>query len=266
VVEPQFQSAAEFHESLARVYVWSNVVCSEGKFTNDDAPLHAFHLREEYPADIPDCFPQDGRFGFIDKTGRAVIPPQFVDAQNFAEELAAVVQAGINQYGYIDRTEQTVVQPRFNQAGPFSEGLAAVETRSRVVGDQVVDIAWGFIDKTEALRIPDKYEFAGNFSEGLARVTIKSGVSNGYIDHSGKMVIPARFTEAWDFSEGLAVVCSDECIYINRSGKAVLKKYYASWPFSDGLTVIARPPIDYDDPKYYIDKKGRVIAPYSIYK
>jgi len=51
------------------------------------------------------------------------------------------------QYGYIDRTGHIVIAPRFHQAGPFSEGLAAVETSTRVVGNQVVDIAWGFIAK-----------------------------------------------------------------------------------------------------------------------
>jgi hypothetical protein len=179
--------------------------------------------------------------------------------------LAAVVLQDSSQYGYIDQSGQLVIPPRFLDARPFSEGLAAVETRSRIINNQVVDIAWGFIDKKGRLRIPDKFEFAGNFSEGLARVAIKSGVSHGYIDHSGKMVIPARFTEAWDFSNGLAPVCSDElgCVYINRSGNWVLKKYNASWPFSDGLAVIG---VSFEDHKFYIDRRGRKIASYSTEK
>jgi hypothetical protein len=154
-----------------------------------------------------------------------------------------------------------VIPPRFNQAGPFSEGLAAVETSARVVGNQVVDIAWGFIDKSGALKIPDKYNFAGNFSEGLARVAIKMGVSMGYIDRDGKMIILPKFSQAWDFSDGLAAACSDECVYIDRSGDAVLAHVSAWWPFSDGLAVIGM-----YAPQVYIDKKGRVIAPYSSAK
>jgi hypothetical protein len=151
-----------------------------------------------------------------------------------------------------------VIPPRFHQAGPFSEGLAAVETSARVVGNQVVDIAWGFIDQAGVFKIPDRYSFVGNFSGGLARVAIKLGVSEGYIDRDGKMIIPARFTEAWDFSDGLATVCSDECFYIDRSGTRVLKDFHAWWPFSDGLAVIGL-----RAPQVYIDKNGRVIAPYA---
>jgi hypothetical protein len=150
-----------------------------------------------------------------------------------------------------------VISPRFHQAGPFSDGLAAVETSARVVGNQVVDIAWGFIAKAGVLKIPDKYNFAGNFSEGLARVAIKLGVSMGYINRDGTMIIAPKFMEAFDFSDGLAAACSDECVYIDRSGSAVLTDFDAYWPFSDGLAVVGD-----RDSQVYIDKKGRVIAPY----
>ena len=260
VIEPHFQSAGEFHQGLARIHLWSKVACTSGEFTSDDAPLYAFHLLEDDKSDLVSCFPQGGKFGYIDKTGKVVIAPQFFVAQDFAEGLAAVrvEETSDSKYGYIDRTGHMVIAPRFHQAGSFSEGLAAVETSARVVGNQVVDIAWGFIDKAGVLEIPDTYNFAGNFSEGLARVAIKLGVSVGYIDRDGKMIIPARFTQAWDFSDGLAAVCSDECFYIERSGAAVLKNFHAWWPFSDGLAVIGL-----QDPQVYIDKRGRVIAPYA---
>lgn len=259
VIEPRFQSAGEFHEGLARVHIWSKVACTSGEFTNDAAPLYAFHLLGD-KSEHPDCFPKGGKFGYIDKTGKTVITPQFFVAEDFAEGLAVVRvdETADSKSGYIDRTGRMVIPPRFNQAGPFSEGLAAVETSARVVGNQVVDIAWGFIDKSGALKIPDKYNFAGNFSEGLARVAIKMGVSMGYIDRDGKMIIPPRFSQAWDFSDGLAAACSDECVYIDRSGDAALAHVNAWWPFSDGLAVIGM-----YAPQVYIDKKGRVIAPYS---
>jgi len=260
VIEPRFQSAGEFHEGLARIHLWSKVACPSGEFTSDDAPLWAFHLLEDDKSDLPGCFPQGGKFGYIDKAGKVVIAPQFFMAQDFAEGLATVrvEETSDSKYGYIDRTGHMVITPRFHQAGPFSEGLAAVETSARVVGNQVVDIAWGFIDKAGVLKIPDRYNFAGNFSEGLARVAIKLDASVGYINHDGKMIIPAEFEQAWDFSDGLAAVCADECVYIDRSGSTVLSNYHAWWPFSDGLAVVG-----IRDPQVYIDKKGRVIAPYS---
>jgi hypothetical protein len=240
--------------------IWSKVACTSGQFTSDDAPLWAFHLLEDDKSDSPGCFPQGGKFGYIDKTGKVVIAPQFFVAQDFAEGRAAVrvEETKDSKFGYIDRTGHMVIEPRFNQAEAFSEGLAAVETSARVVGNRVLDIRWGFINKSGVLKIPDQYEFAGNFSEGLARVAIKLGVSMGYIDRDGKMIISASFSEAWDFSEGLAAVCSDECVYIDQSGSRALERYRAWWPFSDGLAVIGL-----TDPQVYVDKKGRVIAPYA---
>ncbi len=108
------------------------------------------------------------------------------------------------------------------------------------------------------MRIPDKFNFVGQFSEGLARAAINLGESVGYVDHDGKMVIPAIYTQVWDFSEGLAAVCADECCYIDRSGSPALKNFRAWWPFKDGLAVIGFHP-----PQDYVDKRGRVIAPYS---
>ncbi len=259
-VEPRFQSAGEFHQGLARVHLWTKVHCRSGNFTSDNAPLYAFHLPEDDNSDLPDCFPQGGKFGYIDKAGTVVIAPQFLVAQDFSEGLAAVrvEETADSKFGYIDRSGKMVIAPRFNQAEPFSEGLAAVETSARVVGNQVVDIAWGFIDKSGALKIQDRYGDASNFSEGLARVAIQPGVGMGYIDRDGKMMIPPMFDEAWDFSDGLAAVCSDECVYIDRSGSVVLKDFQTSWSFSDGLVVSG-----FSAPQVYIDKKGRVIAPYS---
>jgi hypothetical protein len=161
--------------------------------------------------------------------------------------------------GYIDHSGTLVIRPAFIEAGPFSEGRAAVETSARVVGNQVVDITWGFIDKSGALVIPAKYQFAGNFSEGLARVAIRLGESMGYVDRDGKMVISLVYQQAGDFSDGLATVVKEQWMYIDRSGKQVLKGRGGHWPFSDGLAVIGLPP----GPQLYIDKRGRVVAPYE---
>jgi WG containing repeat len=260
VVEPRYQSAGEFHEGLARVHLWTKVFCLSGEFTSDDAPLYAFQLPEDDNSELRRCFPQGGKFGYIDKTGKVVIAPQFFIAQDFSEGLAAVrvEESAVGKFGYIDRTGRMVIPPRFNQARPFSEGLSAVETSAQVVGNQVVDTAWGFIDRAGVMKIPDKYNFADSFSEGLAQVAIKPGVSMGYMNHDGKFVIPPGFSEAWSFSDGFAAVCSEECFYVNRSGTAVLKGFSARWPFSDGLVVIGL-----DGPQVYVDKNGRVVARYS---
>ena len=264
VIEPRFQAAGEFHEGLARVYAWNKTQCGGVEFTSENAPWYAFRFYEDSGLDSGGCFAKEGRFGYIDKSGKVVVARQFIVAKDFSEGMAVVrvdTTSACN-FGYIDRTGRIAISLRFCQAGPFSEGLAAVETSARVVGNRVVDIAWGFIDKMGDLRIPDRYQNAGDFSQGLARVEVGSGAM-GYIDRGGTMAIPARFNEAWDFSEGLAVACDDDCVYIDQSGSPVprlskLKDKGVWWPFSDGLAVLGM-----RAPQVYVDKKGRVIAPYN---
>ncbi|EMJ63935.1 WG repeat-containing protein [Leptospira sp. P2653] len=62
------------------------------------------------------------KYGYIDKTGKFIIPSQFDNAHSFSEGLAAV-QIG-KKWGFIDKTGNFVIQPRFDIASHFSGGLA----------------------------------------------------------------------------------------------------------------------------------------------
>src|SRR4051812_24158111 len=64
---------------------------------------------------------QDGKLGFIDKTGKVVITPQFdstvrEDGICFSEGLAAVLVG--DKWGYIDKTGKFVIPPKFKQTYP----------------------------------------------------------------------------------------------------------------------------------------------------
>jgi len=58
------------------------------------------------------------------------IPPQYDDARDFSEGLAAVRVGG--KWGYIDRSGKMVIPPRFLRAEPFRGGLAVVDTSQRL--------------------------------------------------------------------------------------------------------------------------------------
>ena len=75
------------------------------------------------------------KFGYISEA-KVVIKPQFDDAKEFTEGLAAVKLD--KKWGYIDRTGRYVIKPRFDYACSFAEGLAAVK----------LDKKWGYIDRT----------------------------------------------------------------------------------------------------------------------
>jgi hypothetical protein len=60
--------------------------------------------------DLPTLFPikQLDKWGFIDRTGKLVIPPQFFHARNFSDGLAPVWLSP--RRGYIDKTGKFVWQ------------------------------------------------------------------------------------------------------------------------------------------------------------
>src|SRR5882724_4496283 len=114
---------------------------------------------------------KDSQWGFIDRTGKIVIPLQFDGANDFHEGLALVTTNGKKLF--IDQTGLVLITPQFDIIHDFFEGVAAVN-----IGET---------------RIPNL---------GL----ISNPGKWGYIDRAGKLVLPLRFTHAEDFSEGLAGV------------------------------------------------------------
>lgn len=71
----------------------------------------------------------NGRYGFIDREGKFVVPPRFEAASFFWEGLAPVRFNG--RWGYIDKSGALVIGYQFDAAGAFIQGLARVEVRGR---------------------------------------------------------------------------------------------------------------------------------------
>ena len=84
-----------------------------------------------------------GKWGYLDKQGHFVVPPQFDVAQDFAEGLAAVEIGGekTGKWGYIDLTGHYVVNPQFDWTTGFGEGLAAVQIGNDKTGKWATSIS-----------------------------------------------------------------------------------------------------------------------------
>jgi len=150
-----------------------------------------------------------GKFGFIDKTGRLVIPAEFEDAHDFSDGLASVSTVGGN-WCFIDGRGQFALNPQYSLAGSFFKGLAPV---MQGVG---YGLKWGYVDKRGRIIIERQFDFAGEFTQdGLAAVRV--GDNYGFINRRGSLVIPPRFRLAFDFSEGLVVVeRNGKWVYVNK--------------------------------------------------
>ena len=183
-----------------------------------------------------------GKYGYIDKTGKVVIPCRWESAGSFSEGLAGVKDAN-GKWGNVDKTGKVVIPCQWEAANLFSEGL----TRVKDANGKLV-----YIDKTGKVVIPCQWEDIWSFREGLAVVKDANG-KYGYIDKTGKVAIPCQWEGAWPFSDGLAKVkdANGKWGYIDKTGKIVIPcQWEASNSFSEGLARLL-----YD----YIDKTGKVL-------
>jgi hypothetical protein len=168
-------------------------------------------------------------------------------AQSTPEYLLPVQQNG--KWGYINRSGEVVIKPQFNSAELFADGLALVRYSPRKkagkAGEKKVEPAGGigFIDQTGKVVVEldsPLYLDGDSFSEGLVQYSTNEpgkGTAYGYIDTNGKIQIKARFTVAHSFVEGLAAVCIDrKCGFIDKTGEfAIEPKYGVTMPFSEEL-------------------------------
>ncbi len=155
---------------------------------------------------------QDGRWGYIDRSGEYIIQSRFEWAEPFSEGLAAVKYDGY--YGFIDHSGAFVIEPRFLAARYFSMDLAPVK----------VEEGWLYIDQNGNVVIAGPFEMAESFSSvaGLAAVRVEG--KWGFIDDEGSMIMDPRFDDAWAFvvvgtSLEAAVRLEGDWVYIDTSGQ-----------------------------------------------
>jgi hypothetical protein len=260
VIPPKFGGelwmGGQFSNRMARIHVNTaepprfccrfGYINAEGRVIVEPQYWEAKDFSEELAAVLV-----DDRWGYIDKEGRMVLGPKWIAADSFSEGLAAVYEDGVGQ-GYIDRTGQMVIRLEGATApGQFHEGMAQVVLTSE--DGFGGEFGLGYIDRGGRLAVPGPFEKAGDFSEGLAPV--QAGGKWGYIDRTGRFAIESIYDWAGGFSEGTAVVgTGDKAWFIDRSGKKVGECPPQSCNFHEGLATF-----ESGGRWGYIDRAGRVV-------
>lgn len=124
---------------------------------------------------------QNNSWGFIDGTGKLVIPLEYEEVGRFSEGLVGFTEN--NKGGYLDKEGKIVVSSIYENIDLFSEGLAAVQK----------DNMWGYIGKKGEVIIPIMYSSANRFEKGVAYVS--KGENSFYIDKTGKQVAEPTFSQ-----------------------------------------------------------------------
>ncbi len=154
VISPRFVHGEPFHEGLALVYTtwgvnvlgraegWdlfrrAGYIDHTGKFVIEARLTeNAESFSEGVAAFQPGvATPGNSKWGYLDKTGKWAIKPQFEIATDFSEGLAAVeVLTGkeasqkepTHKWGYIEHSGNFAIRPQFFGAKPFRNGIARV--------------------------------------------------------------------------------------------------------------------------------------------
>lgn len=205
VIGAKYDRAFPFSENLALVAI--------GK-TNDDKSSFT------------------GKYGFIDKSGREIIPLQYDYAESFSDGLAKVgkIDASSNKilYGFINSRGDEIISLIYEDAKSFSDGLAVVKWQGK----------WGAINDKGAPQIPLKYESLLEFSDGLAAFQMNGKF--GFINKSGEEIIPAIYDFAGKNSDNSAPVKKDgKAFFIDKQGKEIFGfRYETASNFSEGLAFV----------------------------
>lgn len=206
-----------------------------------------------YPVNV------NGKYGFMDRSGKTVIPPQFDQTYGFSEGLAAV-RIG-TKFGYIDTKGAVTITPQFLDAKPFRYGRASVKLCCGAES-QGADRS-GFIDKDgKYISTPDYSWVGDSFSEGMALIVPAGAAGSGgevFVDRSGKVVFSVGdgVLPGAKFVAGLApAVMGGKVGYVDSKGKwAIEPQYENGQNFADGLA-----PVVVGGRAGYIDRKGKFVV------
>ncbi len=210
-----------------------------------------------------------GAWGFVDGTGKLVIPATLQHAEEFVgttalvlmeDEFVLIDRSGqvIHNFGdleFVARVTETLFTTSMNEeitllTAPNSPNhrfepppdILAISIRGFDEGVIPVERAagWGFASADGKIAIDCKYTWVNRFQDNLAAAAL-GDAATGYIDHTGQSVIPFDYLHGREFSDGVApVLCKDELWrYITKENLFAFPGEFAdARSFSNGLAVV----------------------------
>lgn len=284
----QFLWIGDFSEGLAEVEIWdgsakSGYIDSTGALVipttwaflgahDASLPTPMFWRMErnaEFSEGLAVVRATDRKFGYIERSGKVAIPPQFLYARPFSEGLAAVANEQF-AFGYIDMHGKPVIPLTLHNIYPgnFSEGVARIKASSDITfvdheGNPQVIVKTGF------------YSADYDFHDGMAKIR-ENNIWSGFIDRAGHIVAEPHYRYATEFSEGLAAMLDKDGTagYINPKGEIVIRlpqdtlgcqfRGGLARIFVDNPTTVAGKTQDHSE-MAYIDKDGKFVVSPSVH-
>lgn len=268
------REVGDFHEGMAWIkrYKAAEDETAITYITKDGQTLPAeFQGGDNFSEGLAPVVPKhSSKWGYINKAGTFVIPPQFEACLRFSDGLAPAQKD--MRWGYIDKSGKFSIQPRFETAEAFKNGVAVVQEHD----------GYGVIDKTGSYVVEPNYGKVFACSDGIIvarRKTEEHGrtvAEQLYFDAAGRLLHKcpmadypgflrrsvAQFDDP-SFSCGLGAYCRNgKYGYVDKAFRMVIPATFnRAARFADGRAVVAK-----SETKHlaYIDQSGALATDFKF--
>lgn len=245
VIPPQYDNATSFTEGLAIVRIDGDdkIINKTGKIVADIKDENRSFVYGPFVNGIAvSCSTGTTAgtvYGFIDKTGKWIVPSKYNEVENFHDGFSKVLKG---YYGMIDKTGKEIIPTSYGWMSPFTDGWVIASGR---LGNN-----WKYaFNKTGKLIIEGANIDLSVFSHGLLRVN-----GNYLLDTTGKQVVKqGKYVGIGDLNDGIALVTA----YLGASGTKDPDKYRYGAIDKTGKEVLA-PTLKYDSIHFVSEKLYQV--------
>lgn len=230
----------------------------------------------------------NGKWGFINNSGKLIIDYSYDAVSSFSEDVAAVANWEVFgdstrlKWNYIDKSGKKIMDLYFDDALPFHQGLAAVNVSGQwkwidkkgadLIPNSVFDECrsftngfatykrgerWGIMSISGKIVLQPSYPMIGNLSDRFFSFSL-SPEAWGFLDATGKIAVQPIYKCVSNFNDGLAyVVVNTKISLISTSGKIYCKDVYDSAPgYYGSLVGFLDSPLNSMIEKHHIENSG----------
>jgi len=199
---------------------------------------------------------ENGKWGWIDASGRVVAKPTFDALAPYRSGLVGLLPGAPGSVA-----DYLILTDSWSMKGP----PLRIPWRADRIGVRI-NGKWGFADRDGNIVVEPRFDAlysyrGGRFQEGL--IPVRIGKLWGYADDSGRLVLSAQYDTAYDFQDGLALVKrGGQWFVIDRAGAqlGMLPSGGEVGP-SDWETSGELVPIQFDRRWGAINRRGALVIP-----
>lgn len=246
LIKPRFHRAEYFENGVGWVQEkedgpWS-LLDKNGEVVFDGFIAAEFVSRFSKDTGLARFTAYSGQRGYVNKSGKVVIPPQYDEAERFRDGVAAVGKktGGELRYGVIDHSGKIVLPLTYERVEVCHRNLFVVARGKK----------WAFIDASgKALTefvfsrpmTTTTSEFKG-FPPNIRPARLLDAKA-GLIDVRGGWLFPPVYSAVYQPGEGLIALAKDGKVgFVDTSGKTVIDFQFGrgyGYTFSEGLALVS---------------------------